>query len=280
MTNFAEEFAKTFGNSCPPTTDWNAPRPFDALNNDCYKAEAALISELTSEAYNQFGFEVQYFIKKISTKKDKLYGEDALENFERRFRLKVYAENVPQLQRQYQLQGMLYTEIVTLQATIEHFREASTYDYVTREQAWPEYYPKIGDVMYFPWCDLYYEILNVKEFAEGTSFLSAPITFTFQLRVWRNAHESVDHTEVNDDKMEHLNSYVSLAETFNIDHKTDDGKYEHMGPPKSDHAELKTSKVEAKGDVLAVNDYLKTQEHVLFKKKGKDKSLDPFDGWR
>ena len=220
MTDFASEFQKVFSNSCPPTTDWSKPRPFDGINNECYQAEAALMSSLTSEAYNQFGFEVQYFIKKSSTEKDKLYGEDTLENFERRFRLKVYAENVPQLQRSYQLQGMAYTEIVTLQATIEHFREASTYDWVTREPAWEEYYPKIGDVMYFPWCDLYYEVLNVKEFAEGTAFLSTPITFTFQLRVWRNAHESVDHVDVNDDKMEHLRSYVELSETFDINHKT------------------------------------------------------------
>ena len=97
MTDFASEFQKVFSNSCPPTTDWSKPRPFDGINNECYQAEAALMSSLTSEAYNQFGFEVQYFIKKSSTEKDKLYGEDTLENFERRFRLKVYAENVPQL---------------------------------------------------------------------------------------------------------------------------------------------------------------------------------------
>ena len=278
MTDFAAEFAKIYSNKCMTQTDWNAPRPFDGLNNECYKREAALLSSLTSEAYNNYGFEVQYFIKKISTKKDKLYGEDTLENFERRFRLKVYAENIPQLQRQYELQGMSYTEIVTVQATIAHFTEASTIDYVTEEKVWESYYPKIGDVMYFPWCDLYYEILNVKEFAENTSFLSTPITFTFQLRVWRNSHESVDHTDVNDDKMEHLRSYVELAETFDIDHKTDNGQFEHITEPVSGTAELKTSKVSSTGDMLGANEYInKKEDEVLYKKP--DKSFDPFADW-
>ena len=293
MTDFASEFQKVFSNSCPPTTDWSKPRPFDGINNECYQAESALMSSLTSEAYNQFGFEVQYFIKKSSTEKDKLYGEDTLENFERRFRLKVYAENVPQLQRSYQLQGMVYTEIVTVQATIEHFREASTYDWVTREPAWKEYYPKIGDVMYFPWCDLYYEVLNVKEFAEGTAFLSTPITFTFQLRVWRNAHESVDHVKVNDDNMEHLKSYVELSETFDINHKTDATQYERENQPVAEkipeQQQLKTSKVKAErtSDPLCINDDLvnieKSKNVSLMDPrvpiKNKDKSFDPFDGW-
>ena len=54
MTNFNEEFKKVFGNSCPPQTDWSEPRFFDSLGNDCYAAEVALMSSLTSEAYNKY----------------------------------------------------------------------------------------------------------------------------------------------------------------------------------------------------------------------------------
>lgn len=53
MTDFASEFKKVFGNSCPPQTDWTQPRYFDSLNNDCYGAEAALMASLTSEAYRK-----------------------------------------------------------------------------------------------------------------------------------------------------------------------------------------------------------------------------------
>ena len=54
MTDFASEFRKVFGNSCPPQTDWNQPRYFDSLNNDCYGSEAALMASLASEAYNKY----------------------------------------------------------------------------------------------------------------------------------------------------------------------------------------------------------------------------------
>ncbi len=279
MTNFNEEFAKVFSNNCGPSTDWSQPQPFNGSTNECYKREAALMASLTSEAYNNFGFEVEYYIKKISTKQDRLYGEDTLENFERRFKLKVYTDSIPQLQRQYELQGMAYTEIVTLQATIAHFTEASTVDYITGEQVWDSYYPKIGDVMYFPWCDLYYEVLNVKEFAENTSFLQTPVTFTFSLRVWRNSHESVDITNVNDDKMEHLRSYVELAETFDIAHKTDNGPFEHITEPVSNEAELPTSKVASTGDMLNTNETIEKEMKNVDYDPPPTKSFDPFADW-
>lgn len=54
MTDFASEFKKIFSNSCPPQTDWTKPRFFDSLNSDCYGSEVALLSSLTSEAYNKY----------------------------------------------------------------------------------------------------------------------------------------------------------------------------------------------------------------------------------
>ena len=61
MTDFASEFKKVFGNSCPPMTDWTKPRYFDSLNSDCYAAEAALLASLTSEAYNKYRNEYLLF---------------------------------------------------------------------------------------------------------------------------------------------------------------------------------------------------------------------------
>lgn len=167
MTDFASEFEKVFGNGCPPQTDWTQPRYFDSLNNDCYGSEAALMSSLTSEAYNKYGFSVTYFVKGHDVKFDPLYGEDQLEDVERRFDLQVYAENVPTLQRDYMLQGMVYTEIVEVQCSIQHFAEASRYDWKTEDpSAYESVLPKIGDLMYFKYSDLYYEVLNVKDFSE------------------------------------------------------------------------------------------------------------------
>lgn len=273
MTDFNSEFNSIFKGSCSiKNYDWNKPRFFDK-DNPCYDAEKALMASLTSEAYGKYGFEVDYFIKHISTKRDILLGEDPLENIERRFHLKVYTEQVPNLQNQYQLQGMSYPEIITVQAAIDHFKEASKLDYETFEEVYKEYYPKIGDLMYFAWCDTYYEVLNVKEFAEGTSFLSEPMTFTFSLRVWKNSHESVDLLNHNDDDMEHLRSYVELGETFD-----QDGFKPY-------------STVAASGDNLSINDDLKKDfdkkgkakdnvaSHALYEKEEGTIRIDPFDGW-
>lgn len=90
MTNFNSEFNSIFkGSFSIKNYDWNKPRFFDK-DNPCYDAEKALMASLTSEAYGKYGFEVDYFVKHISTKRDKLLGEDPLENIERRFHLKVY----------------------------------------------------------------------------------------------------------------------------------------------------------------------------------------------
>jgi hypothetical protein len=248
-TDFASEFRKVFSNSCPPQTDWNQPRYFDSLNSDCYASEAALLSSLTSEAYNKFGFEVYYFIKEHDTKFDPLLGEDQLENVKRRFALQVYTENVPLLQKEYQLQGMIYTETVTLQCTIAHFDEASRINFLTGEPEYESAIPKIGDLMYFKYCDLYYEVINVKKFSEGTSFLGTPINYTFIVRVWRNSHENVDELNINDDKMEHLRSYVELGETFNVEYNMDVHVNEEVNP----YNPNQTSEVKAEGDVLSIN---------------------------
>ena len=101
-SHFASEFAKIFSTTgCTiEGYDWNKPHYFDP-NAECYAAETALISELTSEAYNKFGFTVEYYIKQISTKRDKIYGEDALENIVRRFKLSVYTSEIPQSEKHY-----------------------------------------------------------------------------------------------------------------------------------------------------------------------------------
>lgn len=233
-----------------------------------------------------------YFVKDHDTKFDPLLGEDQLESVQRRFALQVYADNIPQLQKQYQIQGMIYTETITVQCTIQHFLEASRYDWKTENPtAYESITPKIGDLMYFNYSDLYYEVINVKDHAEGTNFLSTPITYTFVLRVWRNSHENVDELNVNDDNMEHLRSYVELGETFNVD--MDFGKHDKsatiVGNEKPNH-----SSVAASGDILSINDTVSTE--ALKKSKNTDsmnvmydpsidenkidtESIDPFNGW-
>ena len=160
---------------------------------------------------------------------------------------------------------MIYTETVTVQCTIQHFLEASKYDWKTENpNAYESIVPKIGDLMYFRYSDLYYEVINVKDFAEGTTFLSTPITYQFILRVWRNSHENVDELNVNDDNMEHIRSYVELGETFNVD--MDMGKHENQVV--TPEQEKTTSTVKANGDALSINDTVKWEN--LRKSKNND----------
>lgn len=260
---FSEEFSRLYsGNKCSvENTDWTQPQFFDS-SNPCYEAEAALVSSLTTEAYSNFGFEVQYFIKDISTNKDVVFGEDRIENIVRRFTLHMYAESLPQFQKLYQLQGMTYTEIIQVQCSIQEFYNQSQKPFEGDETSHydPEI-PRIGDIVYLPFCDLYYEVVNVKTFAEGSSFLSEPITYTFHLKIWHNDHENIDENNTNSDEMEHLSSYINLSSTFNVD--------------------TKVQEIEAKDDILAANDYIQEREmnNNYQDPNMSDNSLDPFSGW-
>lgn len=274
-TDFAAEFARIFQGGCGVVNkDWSKPEMFDGTDErGCYANEAALISSLTSEAYNKYGFEVDYYIKNISTKRDELYGEDPLWNIERRFKLKVYTEQVPNLQKQYQIQGMVYTEMVTLQCTIAHFEEASGYDY--EQKTYNEELstvPKIGDIMYFKYCDKYYEVVNVKAFGDDSSFLGTPITYTFTLRVWRNNHEDVDIMNRNPDNMP-IEDYTSLAETFGIsDEETEDTV--------PNQKTVRVVDEEGNGDYLAINpDVANPEVNTSYIPNEESKWDDDWGGW-
>ena len=281
-TQYASEFSRLFGGGCSVSgKDWNAPRYFDGIDNGCYKAEAALVSSLTSEAYGNFGFEVQYYLKSIETDKDQLYGEDPLHNVERRFKLQLYTSNIPTMQKNYELQGMVYQELINCQCTIQHFYEASQLSYPDMQSIYEPEVPKIGDIVYVEYSDTYYEVVNVKEFAESSTFLAVPMTYTFILRVWRNNHEFVDEQNVNPDKMDEFRKYAELAETFNLDTSTSTTD--------------KTSEVSHESDMLATNEDVKkdvdknnkpkdnVNSHVVYKsdeiKEDNPAYFDPFGGW-
>lgn len=273
-TDFNTEFTRIWSSSSCSISgwDWNESVAFDSTDSaSCYSNEADLISSLTSEAYSTYGFEVDYMIKQVSTKRDKIFGEDPLENIVRRFRLDVYAEELPKMSKSYQLQGMLYEELVTIYATIAHFSEASQYNYSRSECKYEIYTPKVGDLMYFKYSDKYYEIINVKKYADDSTFLSSPITYTFILKIWKNDHVDVglgDGADTEDSMP--IKTYTSLSETLDIDNSI--------------------STVESNSDVLAINDFvegLKTKDPwnssgimIPESKISKIQSIDdPFNGW-
>ena len=69
QTDFNSEFKRIWGGGgCSiENWDWNREIPFDGTDKEsCYANEAALMSSLTSEAYNMFGFEIDYYISRTS----------------------------------------------------------------------------------------------------------------------------------------------------------------------------------------------------------------------
>ena len=300
-TDYASEFSRLFGGGCSVINkDWNAPRYFDPNTNDCYASEIALQSELTSEAYNNFGFEVQYYLKSINTQKDRLFGEDPLENVERRFKLQMYVDSIPNMQKQYELQGMIYTEMITCHCTIQHFYEASQLSYPDMQNIYEPEVPKIGDIVYVVYSDTFYQVVNVKEFADGTSFLTAPITYTFILRVWRKNMEDIDAKHVNPDKMEELRDYSSLGETFNLNLEDSEG---HMTTSIQPDDMLEGEDIKPGADILSNNNDItrdtdlkysddgnvisepqdNVESHVRYREKESKQEnpdyYDPFEGW-
>ena len=279
-TDFNSEFSRLFKNSCSVSGyDWSKPKFFDA-NSRCYDSEAALISSLTSEAFGKFGFSVDYYLKDISTNRDKLFGEDALENVIRRFKLNLYTDSVGNLQKAYQLQGMVYEDIIHASCSILHFEEASMYNY----EGVIEYgiaVPKLGDIIKFNWNDTFYEIINIKTFAEGSSFLGKPITYEFIMKVWKNNHDDIDVEAINSDPMENLTQTMSLAETFNIEHNTSDI---------TANITSESSVYSISGDALSINNSLsgkdkdfseKSINDIIYKAEDFDNSVifDPFEGF-
>lgn len=283
---FSEEFKRIFSNnSCSISGyDWTKDRPFDATS-ECYQKEVALVSSLTSEAYGKFGMSVEYFVKQISTKRDKLYGEDPLENVIRRFKLDVYTDKVPELSKSYQLQGMVYTEMLAVQCTVQHFFEASQLD-IYGNDIYEPIEPLIGDLLYLEWLDKYYEIIHVRKFSENSSFLSAPITYELTLRMWRNNHEDVDVANQNKehDNMDNFRKaaqfeetpYAGLNDAFDVDFKP-------VGPP------APSKSVDSSCDILSINDNLEDKHKKENKKcindpvyktnKLSEEIFDPFDDW-
>jgi hypothetical protein len=195
------------------------------------------------------------------------------------------------MQKSYELQGMIYNEMITCQCTIQHFYDASQLSYPDMKDIYEPIEPRIGDIVYIEYSDTFYEIVNVKEFAENTTFLSVPTTYTFILRIWHNNTDNVDELNLNPDKMEEFRHYNQLGETFNLD-LTDTEKEiptSTVGPEK----DMLQTNTDAKKDtdvgelpkenphIIEPTDNVRTHEEYKSNeiKEENPNYYDPFEGW-
>ena len=126
---------------------------------------------------------------------DRIYGEDELELISRSFYFKGYLEQIPPNVKQYQIQGIWGEDVVTIYLARGAFSYYSTYG--GEDKNAPETYdamttPYIGDIIYLPNNETFYEILDVKEYSDA--FGLASHTWTITARVWKDTKLTIDNT--------------------------------------------------------------------------------------
>lgn len=170
-------------------------------SNGCSAVSGQSVSEnevetsdgVTIQGLNLYGLKLVYYKvehgpdRDLYSGYDRVFGEDTLELISRAFYFKGYLEQLPPNVRTYQIQGIWGQDIVTLYVARGSFEYYSTYG--ESERNTPNTYaamktPSIGDIVYIPNNDMFYEILDVKEFSEA--FGLASHTWTITMRVWKD----------------------------------------------------------------------------------------------
>lgn len=159
------------------------------------KEEGSIFEDLTTEAYGKYGLKLTYYKISLDTKKDRIYAEDTLQHVERAFYINGYTETIPPNVRTYQLQGIWGEDLLTVYVGINAFKYWSTYGGADRNT--PElnesFEARIGDIIYLPLNDTFYEIRDVKYYTQP--FGLAKHTYTLSLKVYKDVKFTVDNHE-------------------------------------------------------------------------------------
>lgn len=161
--------------------------------------EVAMSDGVTIQGLNLYGLKMVYYRVEHGPDReehsgyDRIFGEDSLELISRAFYFKGYLEHIPSNVKSYQIQGIWGTDIVTLYIARGSFGYFSSYGGSDRNS--PDIYPQlaspaIGDIVYLPNNDTFYEVLDVKEFSEA--FGLASHTWTVTMRVWKDRKLTID----------------------------------------------------------------------------------------
>jgi len=160
--------------------------PISDGNNIVCSNEKDTADTVITDAYEMYGMKCTYYRVSEDLNRDELYGEDQLRMIERSWYFNGYIEQVPPNVRTYQLQGIWGEDTVTMYASIGAFDYYSTYG--GSDKNTPEVYneqpPSIGDIIYVPANDYFYEIRDVKYYNEA--FGLQKHTYTFTLKMYKD----------------------------------------------------------------------------------------------
>jgi hypothetical protein len=168
----------------PKTNDWDC---YSSAGNIVTDEEGKQAEAYTTEAYGTFGLQSVYYKVSENLVRDKIYGEDQLQVIERAFNFMMYTEQLPPNVRTYQLQGIWGEDILTVFVGRTAFKYWSTYGGSDRNtpQVYDDFEPRIGDVVYLPQNDTFYEIRDVKYYQEAFGLQSH--TYTLTLKVYKDS---------------------------------------------------------------------------------------------
>lgn len=140
----------------------------------------------TQESYGTYGMKFQYYAITYNLDRDQMWAEDQLRWVTRSWYFDGYVNSIPPNVRSYQLQGIWGEDVITVYAGIPSFDYFSTYG--GSDKNTPEVYdvwkPKIGDVIYLPYNNMFYDIRDVKYFDEA--FGLRPHTYTLTCKVYKD----------------------------------------------------------------------------------------------
>lgn len=165
----------------------------------CYSSAGNIVTEdesnnveaFTTESYGTFGLQAVYYKVSENLKRDKIFGEDQLQSIERAFNFMMYTEQLPPNVRTYHLQGIWGEDVLTVFVGRTAFKYWSTYGGSDRNtpQVYDDFEPRIGDVVYLPQNDTFYEIRDVKYYQEAFGLQSH--TYTLTLRVYKDTKMTI-----------------------------------------------------------------------------------------
>jgi len=151
--------------SGPRLPDWKDQEPdmrFWDKDSPCKQAETNMFSSLLTNAYNQAGVDCWWYVVDWSNENERVFGEDNDRWILRKFKFRGYVEELPPDERQFNVFGIEGLDRFHMFITKVHYTDASKFD-ENGSLAYPEYLPKLGDVIMMTSNNFFYDVVSVTD---------------------------------------------------------------------------------------------------------------------